>query len=150
MLPPAALLGRLCESMHATSWTSPTLMGEIATILIEEGLAEEFVAGHRREARERMNISREILGDITLPACPSYHLWLPLPAPWRAHAFAADLRARGVLVSPAEYFAVDRSPAPHAIRISLGGVRERARLADGLRIIAECLAAPARSVRSVA
>jgi DNA-binding transcriptional MocR family regulator len=151
MLSPERLMGRVCEAMHATSWTSPSLMGEVATVLIEEKIAERFVSGHRAEAAERMSMARRILQFPQLPPpCPTYHLWLPLPEPWRANEFAAESRLGGVLVSPADHFAVDRSPSPHAVRISLGGVRERNRLAQGLQIISDTLARRPRIVPSVA
>jgi len=139
---PAGIMPRLHEGIHATSWTSPSLMGEIASVLIEEGVAERFVSWHRKEATERMAIATQVLGltDI-FPSRPTYHLWLELAAPWRAREFVAQARLHGTLISPADVFAVDRSPAPHAVRISLGGVVERARLVEGLRAVAQTLAA---------
>jgi DNA-binding transcriptional MocR family regulator len=142
MVAPTSILPRLSDGVHATSWTSPSLMGEITSVLIEEQIAEGFLSWHRKEAVERMKMAEDILGlsDI-FPNCPTYHLWLQLPAPWRANEFTAHLRLGNTLVSPAEAFAVDRSPAPHAIRVSLGGVAERSRLAEGLHVIAQALKA---------
>lgn len=151
MLSPGSLMDRLSQAIHATSWTAPTLMGEIATVLIEEKFAERFVAGHRVEARARAQAAREILGYPDLPPlCPTYHLWLPLPEPWLAGEFVAEVRRAGVLVAPAEVFAVDRTAAPHAIRISLGGVQQRERLNNALRVISETLSLRVRAVRSIA
>lgn len=142
MIAPTSILPRLSEGVHATSWTSPSLMGEVTSVLIEERIAENFVAWHRKEARERMKMAENLLGlSGIFPACPTYHLWLHLPAPWRASEFAAHVRLGNTLVSPADVFAVDRNPAPHAVRISLGGVAERSRLAEGLRVIADALIA---------
>jgi len=39
----------------------------------------------------------------------AYHLWLPLPDPWRSETFAAEARRRGVAVTPAQTFMVGRS-----------------------------------------
>jgi DNA-binding transcriptional MocR family regulator len=140
MVAPTSILARLNDGVHATSWTSPSLMGEITSVLIEEQIAESFLAWHRKEAAARMKMAEEILSLTgAFPGCPTYHLWLQLPAPWRANEFAAHLKLRNTLVSPADAFAVDRSPSPHAIRISLGGVAERARLAEGLQVIAQAL-----------
>jgi DNA-binding transcriptional MocR family regulator len=151
MLSPGAIMERLSEAIHATSWTSPSLMGEIATVLIEDKIAEQFVAGHRTEALARAQMARDILGCPDLPPrCPTYHLWLPLPEPWLAGEFTAELQRAGVIVSPAASFSVDRSPAPHAVRISLGGVRDRNRLAPALRTIADTLARRTSAIRSVA
>jgi DNA-binding transcriptional MocR family regulator len=142
MVAPTSILPRLSEGVHATSWTSPSLMGEITSVLIEERIAENFLSWHRKEAVERMKMAENILGlSGIFPNCPTYHLWLQLPAPWRANEFAAHLRLGNTLVSPADVFAVDRNPTPHAIRVSLGGVAERSRLAEGLRVIAEALTA---------
>ena len=151
VLAPANIIARLTEGFHATSWTSPSLMGEVATVLIEEHIAERFVKWHREEAGARMAMAREILRQPYLPpAGPTYHVWLPLPSPWRAGEFAAEVKLHGVIISPSEVFVVDRGSAPHAVRISLGGVADRARLADGLRIIADTLASRPKAVRSVA
>ncbi len=140
LLAPASILPRLSEGVHATSWTSPSLMGEITSVLIEEGIAENFVSWHRQEACARMKMAQEILGRTDIfPDCPTYHLWLELPPPWRAGEFAAQVRLGSTLVSPADNFVVDRNPTPHAVRISLGGVAERSRLADGLRVVAQAL-----------
>lgn len=142
MMASASILPRLSEGVHATSWTSPSLMGEITSVLIEERIAERFVSWHRKEATERMKMAEELLGLSNIfPKCPTYHLWLQLPAPWRAHEFAAHVRLGNTLISPADVFAVDRNPTPHAVRVSLGGVAERSRLAEGLRVIAGALTA---------
>jgi len=140
---PAELMAKLSQGVHGTSWTSPSLMGEIAALLIETGMAETFLKWHREEAIERTRLAQQVLGLATGVdadvAVPSYHVWLPLPAPWRAIDFTAQVRARGTIVSPAEYFAMDRKPAPHAVRISLGGVHDRARLIEGLEAVAYVL-----------
>ena len=69
-------------------------------------------------------------------------IWLPLPEPWRAGQFAAALRQAGVLVRTADHFAVGRSPAPHAIRISLNSAASVAQLEEGLVILRALLDSP--------
>ena len=71
----------------------------------------------------------------------AYYLWLRLPEPWRRDSFAAEARARGVLVTPADAFAVGREPAPHAVRLCLGAARTRATLTRGLDAVAGLLRA---------
>lgn len=149
MKAPASLVGRLCDGVHATSWTSPSLMGEIAATLIEEGLAGNFLSWHRREAAARLDIARQIFGAlVATPAACTYHIWHHLAEPWRAGEFVDELRVSGVLVSPAEHFAVDRTPPPHAIRISLGATPDRAMLEKGLRIVADALQRRPRALPS--
>ena len=67
---------------------------------------------------------------------------MPLDEPWRAHQFAEAAHARGVLVTPAESFAVGRTQAPHAVRICLGTPTSREEVARGLAILREIQAAP--------
>src|SRR3546814_18106094 len=99
---------------------------------------------HRSEAQARLDLAREILPPDSCGPCalPSYHLWVSLPGPWRPVELTEDLRARGVLVSPSDNFAVDRSPTPHAIRLSLGAPSARDQLRRALGIIAERLREP--------
>ena len=65
----------------------------------------------------------------------AYHLWLRLPEPWSAEAFALELRMRGVAVTPSSAFATTRN-APAAIRLCLCEPPERETLERGLQIIA--------------
>ena len=69
-------------------------------------------------------------------------LWMPLPEPWRAGQFAAALRHAGVLVRTADHFAVGRSAAPHAIRISLNSPATVEQLSSGLTVLKTLLDGP--------
>ena len=106
-------------------------------MLIDEGHADEFIAWHRREARERNAFARKLLGLGDGKALASYHLWVPLPRPHRTADFVAKLRQEGVLVAPSDQFAVDRSPVPDAIRLALGSIDDTARLKLGLHRVAD-------------
>ncbi|MCG8593414.1 MAG: PLP-dependent aminotransferase family protein [Kiloniellales bacterium] len=139
VLAPPALVKPIIDALRATYLASPALMAEITTLLIEDGHANEFAAWHRQESRARQALAREALGLDTGIALPSYHLWLPLPEPWRGPDFATELKAKGVLVAPCDQFAVDRSPLPHAVRLALGAVGGHGRLQEGLGIIAQTL-----------
>jgi DNA-binding transcriptional MocR family regulator len=113
------------------------LMAEIATQLIDEGEADRFVACHRQEAHARQQNARKALGHATTPPC--YHLWLPLPTPWRIADFVANLEQCGVLVAPSEQFAIGGTQLPPAVRISLGTVLDRGLLQKGMAILGESL-----------
>ncbi|HNK33455.1 MAG TPA: PLP-dependent aminotransferase family protein, partial [Plasticicumulans sp.] len=71
-----------------------------------------------------------------------FHLWLPLPEPWREGEFVAAARARGVAVAPAEVFAVGRQPTPPAVRVCVSAQPDRESLAQGLDVLAGLLAQP--------
>ena len=53
--------------------------------------------------------------------------------------FAAASKRRGVVVAPAEAFAVGRAEVAHGVRIGLGPPRDRGRLEQALQTLAELL-----------
>jgi DNA-binding transcriptional MocR family regulator len=139
---PSAMVSRLAASLRATTWAVAPLTAAVASEWIRDGTADALLDARRSEARERQAIAARRLAGADLQTQPeAYYLWLRLPAPWRAGAFAAEARARGVLVTPAEAFAVGREPAPHAVRLCLGAARTREALARGLDVVAGLLRA---------
>lgn len=139
---PAAHAARVALALQATTWMVSPLFGEIFSIWIDDGTAARTLEWHREENARRLGLARKILDARAIGAHPdSANVWLRLPAPWRHEDFAQLAAVRGVLVTTADVFAVGRTVAPHAIRISLGGERELASLERGLRILAELLAA---------
>ena len=139
---PPAMVPRLAASLRATTWAVAPLTAAVASAWIRDGTADALLAARRQEARERQSIARARLAGADLQTQPeAYYLWLRLPDPWRGDAFAAEARARGVLVTPAEAFAVGREAAPHAVRLCLGAARTRAALGRGLDVVAGLLLA---------
>jgi DNA-binding transcriptional MocR family regulator len=115
-------------------------MAELFARLVTDGTAERLAARQRVEAAARQRLAGEILAGRPHRTQPtSYHLWLPLPAPWRTTEFTAALRERGVAVDPGTAFAVERDRAPHAVRVSLSAAAGRDRLRRGLEIVAATL-----------
>ena len=97
---------------------------------------EALIAQQRQLTQERLKAALHILHGLEFRTDVEYPLiWLPLPEPWRAGQFAAALRQAGVLVRTADHFAVGRSPAPHAIRISLNAPDSVEQLQAGLHIL---------------
>ena len=142
VLAPPERVARLAASLRATTWAVAPLMAAVASTWIRDGTADALVVARRQEARERQAIARDRLAGADFDAKPeAYYLWLRLPEPWRGDGFAAEARARGVLVTPAEAFAVGRAPVPHAVRLCLGAARTRAALSRGLLAVAGLLRA---------
>jgi DNA-binding transcriptional MocR family regulator len=142
VLSPPDRVARLTASLRATTWAVAPLMAAVASTWIGDGTADALVAARRLEAGERQAMARDRLAGADFDAKPeAYYLWLRLPEPWRGEAFAAEARARGVLVTPAEAFAVGRAPVPHAVRLCLGAARSRAALLRGLHAVAGLLRA---------
>lgn len=132
---------RLAEEAGLAVRMTPPLTAEIIARWVQDGTADELVVRRRREAQERLELAREVLGDVLPKAIrgPTYHLWLKLPGGWRAEGFTAQARRRGVSVTPAELFTVGPATAPAAVRVCLGAPRTRASLEKGLQRLKETL-----------
>jgi DNA-binding transcriptional MocR family regulator len=131
-----AWLSKFAASMRADSWMVAPLLPEIATRWLESGAMEGLIAQQRQMTAQRLECARAVLQGLEFKTDPEFPLiWLPLPEPWRAGQFAAALRQAGVLVRTADHFAVGRSPAPHAIRISLNAPASVEQLEAGLQIL---------------
>lgn len=149
-LAPAGEAENILSATRAICRMATPLMAEIAARWIDDGTADAFVAYQRRETAVRREIAARALAGIPCPTHPkSFHLWLPLPEPWRAGTFVTELRAKGVLVLPAEALAVAPATAPHAVRVCLGAVRGRAAVERGLDVLAATLRAGPRPSAAV-
>jgi DNA-binding transcriptional MocR family regulator len=142
VLAPHGMVPRIEASLRATTWAVAPLTAAVASAWIRDGTADSILEARRAEARARQALARERLAGADLESQPeAYYLWLRLPEPWRGEAFAAEARARGVLVTPSEAFAVGRGAAPHAVRLCLGAARSREALGRGLDRVGELLRA---------
>ena len=138
-----AWLSKFAASMRADSWMVAPLLPEIATRWLESGAMEGLIAQQRQMTAQRLERARAVLQGLDFKTDPEFPLiWLPLPEPWRAGQFAAALRQARVLVRTADHFAVGRSPAPHAIRISLNAPASVEQLEGGLQILKALIDSP--------
>jgi len=134
---------RLTTALWASTWMAVPIMAEIASRWIRDGAAERILEARRGESARRQAMAAELLEEFEFAAHPNgFHLWLRLPAPWRAEEFVLEARQRGVLLSPTSSFAVERSAAPDAVRICLGALRDHEVLSRALSALAEMLRNP--------
>ena len=133
-------LSKLAASMRADCWMVAPLLPEIASGWMESGVLEQLIAAQRAAIAERLSVALPLLQGLDYRSDPESPLiWLPLPEPWRAGQFAAALRQAGVLVRTADHFAVGRSAAPHAVRISVNAAKSLAEIASGMRALVSVL-----------
>jgi DNA-binding transcriptional MocR family regulator len=135
-------------AMRAFALMAAPLTAALATQWIFDGSASSLLNGVREEALARHNLARDILAGRPELAGQGLHVWLTLPSYWSSSELARAAAAEGLAVTPAEVFCVT-PPAPNAIRISLGSIKERKRLAAGLRRLSLLLARRPASVRAV-
>jgi DNA-binding transcriptional MocR family regulator len=140
---PQRYLEPIAEAQHDLFLTCPPLMAELFQLWQSDGTALRLAERQLVEARARQALARDILGHRSYRAQPtSYHIWLPLPPPWRTSQFVAAARERGVAIDPGSAFAIDRDQAPHAVRVSLSAASGRERLRRALQILAALLDEP--------
>jgi DNA-binding transcriptional MocR family regulator len=133
---PAALHDRLADTKYDFLLSQPALLPEIFALWVANGTAERLLERQREEAAARQRLAAEILGGLVYRTDPcSFHIWLPLPAPWRDGDFTLAARERGVIVAAGQSFAVGRSHAPSAVRISLSSAGNREHLRRALAIL---------------
>ena len=131
---------RIMAAVRATTWMVPPLMGEIAADWIASGVADSIAENRRQETARRQAIARAVLGPLAGSASPqAYHLWMKLPAPWRATDFVAEARQRGVLIAPTDVFAVGRRHEEEAVRICLGSPASAEAVRQGLEVLRELI-----------
>lgn len=140
LVAPERLFDRLADAQSDLFLACPALMAALFTQWLDDGTADHLVERQRTEAAARQAIAADCLEGIAYDAEPiSYHLWLPLPEPWRSSTFVEAVRERGVAVDPAYIFAVGPEREPHAIRISLSAARNRDRLRQALSVVRQSL-----------
>jgi DNA-binding transcriptional MocR family regulator len=69
-------------------------------------------------------------------------VWLQLPQGWRASAFARAAEAIGVLVRPADEYALVGGRAPNAVRLAVAGNLPREAFENAVEKLAHLLRRP--------
>lgn len=135
--PDAAARSAFLNSLRAVSLMPAPMTTALTTQWIHDGTAAHVLEGVRREARERQRMASLALGRLDTRT-EGIHLWVPLPVRWTARSLTMAARVDGLAVTPAEVFSLEAPPG-EAIRVSLGGVKERLRLKQGLDRLANLL-----------
>ena len=127
---------RLAGDLHETAIMAPPLNAALVASWAEDGTLGELTAAVRAEAAARQAIVRATLTPGSYHAQPEgYHLWMDLPAGTNPAEIVAALRPTGLSVVAGDGFAVDRTTAGPALRISIGGILPRDRLERPLTLL---------------
>jgi DNA-binding transcriptional MocR family regulator len=140
--PSAAATRELVQPVQRLSWWFPnSLSVEIATEWAVTSSGCRVAAALRSETDERQRIAAEMLDTIHVrTARGALHLWIKLPMECVPTVFAEAAERRGVLVRPANLFAIDATAKCDAVRVSLTAPASRQELREGLSIVADLLA----------
>ncbi len=130
----------IAHTVSASLWIPSPLTAELAAGWIEDGTAEATAERKRAEAAARQVLAREVLAtDRLRGGGASFFQWLQLGDGWTAGSFAAATRRRGVVVAPADAFALPGQEVPAAVRISLSAPWGREEMIAGLRVLADIM-----------
>ena len=111
--------------------------------LFRSGQADALRERVMAEYAERQQIIVNRLGAFDLAWAPGLpFVWLRLQTGWRASSFAQQAEEAGVLMRPADQYAMVHGRAPNAVRMAVAGNATRADLASGVETLARLLASP--------
>jgi DNA-binding transcriptional MocR family regulator len=136
---PRGMQQQVANTVRTTVWEVSPLMSALLAKWIEDGTADRIIALKRTEVSFRHELAKSILSQTTPPPHTTPHWWIALPEAWRAEDLTEECRKRGVSITPAAAFAINRDDVPMAVRICLAAVSTRQRLQEGLQIIQELL-----------
>jgi DNA-binding transcriptional MocR family regulator len=136
---PAPLVEPITAAVWATMIMTSPIGADLLSGWIEDGTAARIADWKRHEVSARQAMARRLLqGERYQTQATSPHLWLELPPRWTSEAFAAQARARGVIVNASTEFSCGEQQ-PRAVRLCLGTPRTRAGLEQALTRVAETL-----------
>ncbi|MDR5865519.1 MocR-like ectoine utilization transcription factor EhuR [Halomonas koreensis] len=137
---PRGQLHHTLPRMRATTWMATPLVFEIADAWLADGTLEALAAEQRELLASRQRLAARRLAGHQMASRPTgLHLWLSLPAAWRAEELQQQAEQEGVAITTAVPFMVEQTPAPPRIRLSLGAEPDIARLESGLDRLASLL-----------
>lgn len=129
---------RLVAALRALTLMPAPLMTALLTRWIRDGSARSLLDDVRGEAAARQALAASLLPGTARAHPNGLHVWQPLPAHWDRYRLIETARRESLGVTPSDAFHVrdgDADPAPDAVRISLGAVAERGRLAEALGML---------------
>lgn len=137
VVPDPAHMDPLLSALRTFTLMPAPLMVSLVTNWIRDGSAVDLLNAVRDEAAIRQRLAKSILPASARAHPNGLHIWQPLPAHWDRHRLVQAARQEGLGVTAADAFAL--AAAPDAVRISIGGVGERTRLAEALKTLADIM-----------
>ncbi|MBV7298824.1 PLP-dependent aminotransferase family protein [Enterovibrio paralichthyis] len=131
------------NALQNYSWMISPLLTAMASILLENGAANQVLETIRCEMEARWQLVTELLGTETLRYHPNgFHGWLTLPDGWALSEFLVAAKEQGLEVKSSELFIPPGYAAPPAVRLAVSAPPTRDTLQQGCRQLAALLANP--------
>lgn len=138
LLPAATRGDDLLAAIRAFALMPAPMTAALSTQWIHDGSAAQLLGGIRMEANARRELANKWLSGIGQLPPTGIHVWHRLPDHWSTRQLTNAALAEDLRVTPSDAFCDAPNP-PNAIRISLGGVEDRAQLSQALRRLAALL-----------
>ncbi len=138
-LPDESLLDRFTQIARATIFAPSGLPFALATLMINNGMAEAITREVHEEVRARTSLAMDFIGGaVGHHATPSsLHLWLPM-GELAAEKIAGRAQRAGLLLLPPGVSAVGND-AETGLRVSLGAIENRVGLSEALSRLRDVL-----------
>ncbi len=141
--PGQGLLGQRVQ--QGMNYSVSPLLARLSERLFATGCVDSIGQKVSAEGQARLDLATAILAGWDIATCPGFTLlWLTMPSSWRASAFLSECEKRDILLAAGDSFTLADEPAPNAVRLSLSGPADRARLKSGLETLHNLLGGPAR------
>ncbi len=127
------------QSYFALSRPVADLCHEVLTT----GAARRIRRDVRAALEPRLRMVVNMLGAHDLSWQPGVpFVWIRMPKGWRASSFLSRAEAEGILLRPADLYALVHGKAPNAVRLAVSGLVPRHRFEAALETLARLLASP--------
>lgn len=137
---PRGQLHHALPRLRATSWMATPLIFELADHWLANGTVDALAREQRALLAERQRLASHYLsGHDVASRESSLHVWLALPASWRAEELRQQAEQEGVAITASPPFMVEQTPPPRRVRLSLGAEPDLVRLERGLELVARLL-----------
>lgn len=131
---------KLITALYSMNISISPLLATVSAALIEDGAADEIIAGRKKGIIERNRIVDQILDGFVTPGGRTAPLrYIRLPEHFTGKSFEICAKQAGVEVYGAERFAVGNRPPEKTARISVTTPPSPEVLTDGLKRLRELL-----------
>lgn len=138
LMPESESMEPVLDALRAITLMAHQSTVSMASIWIRNGMAMDMVQKIRQELGQRQKLAAKILPGILRAHPHGLHLWLALPSRLDQYRLIQTAQDQGLGVASSEVFSAQED-APNAIRLSLGGASDQARLVTALEKLAEIL-----------
>lgn len=133
----------VAADIHETAIMPPPMNVALISRWLRDGTLPKLILAVRREAAVRMEGALDILPGSSSHGS-GYHLWIRLEDGVNAMDLATQAMAAGLPVAPGTRFSVEPQGTPQALRVSLGGSRNRDHVMRDIRRLDALLAQASR------